>query len=249
MPIVQVFDPYTGAASGGGSGNTPTAAIGWRVVDDFGSFSASDPNSLVTAYTAVSGLHTLTLATLGSSNVDYNYGSGSTFSGARWYWALTYADGTPVLAGDTFSYSTRVTSLSVGAARTWNIALAVAQNGSSTTLSTMDALGTTVGVTGVGTPLVGAWRRNVVGTTSLAGGVTAYGQSLFGGAPGKAKVGASATLLGAAGAPVQGLDANTWTAADNAQVFGIIAVGTLGTATTTGGDFAFRFAYNVAKMS
>lgn len=238
MPVAKVF------------GSDAQLGFVWKTVNDFNSFTFSDPNSLVTSYSATGGLHSLTLATLAVSNVDYNFGSGANFTGARWYFPLTYLDGSPVLAGDTFNYHTKVTNFSVGATRSYNIAFAVVQNATSTVLSTMDALGTTLGITAVATPAVGTWRRNTVGTTSLAGGVTAYGQSLFGGLPGKAKVAASALIQSAsAAAPTSGLDANILTVADNAQMFGIICVGTLGTVTTTGGTTDFRFQYAVDKLS
>jgi len=248
VPITPAFDPDTGAS--GGPAPAGVTGFAWRQITDFGTMTASDPNGLVTSYSAAGGLHSLTLATLGASNVDYNYGSGANFTGARWTMPLTYADGSPVLAQDTFTFSTKVTDFAVGAARNWNIAFAAVQNPTSTVLSTMDALGTTAGVSGVGTPLCGTWRRNVVGTTSLAGGVTVYGQSLFGGNPGKAKVGASVTIQAAASSsPAQGLDANTLTVADNTQMSMIIAVGTLGTVTTTGGTMDFKLFYNVEKLS
>jgi hypothetical protein len=248
MPIVPAFNPNTGASGG----PAPAGAVGfeWRQITDFAALTASDPNGLVTGYAASSGLHSVTLATLAVSNVDYNYGSGANFAGARWTFPLTYADGTPVLAGDTFNFHSKVTDFAVGAARNYNIAMAAVQNATSTVLTTMDALGCTFGMSGVGTPLTGTWRRNVVGTTSLAGGVTVYGQSLFGGLPGKAKVAASALIQSAsAAAPTNGLDANILTAADTAQMYGIIAVGTLGTVTTTGGTVAFRLFYAVDKLS
>jgi hypothetical protein len=248
MPIVPAFDPNTGASGG----PAPAGAVGfeWRQITDLNTLTASDPNGLVTGYSVSSGLHSVTLATLAASNVDYNYGSGANFTGARWTFALTYQDGSPVVAGDTFTLHSKVTNLAVGAARNYNIAVAAVQNPTSTVLTAMDALGCTFGMSGVGTPLTGTWRRNVVGTTSLAGGVTVYGQSLFGGLPGKAKVAASALIQSAsAAAPTNGLDANALTAADNAQMYGIIAVGTLGTVTTTGGTVAFKLFFAVDKLS
>jgi hypothetical protein len=249
MPIVPAFNPDTGASGGPPA---PAGAVGfqWRQILDFATLTFSDPNSLVTSYSVASGLHSVTLATLGASNVDYNYGSGANFTGARWTFPLTYQDGSPVVAGDTFNLHSKVTDYAVGAARNYNIAFAAVQNPTSTVLTTMDALGCTFGMTGVGTPLTGTWRRNVVGTTSLAGGVTVYGQSLFGGLPGKAKVAASALIQSAsAAAPTNGLDANILTAADNAQMYAIIAVGTLGTVTTTGGQVDFKLYFAVDKLS
>lgn len=247
MPIAQVFDPYTGAANGGGTGGS--TGYTWRQILDFDDLTFSDPNGLVTDYSAASGLHSLTLATLGSSNVDFNFGSGSNFTGARWSFPLTYSDGSPVLVEHSFLFRTRVTSFAPGLTRNWNIAFAAVQNPTSTTLSTMDALGGTIGATGVGTPLIGTWRRNVVGTTSLASGTMATSVSQFGGAPGKIKVGCSGILHSAStGAPLQGLDANAWAAADGTQVYAVIAVGTLGTVTTTGGQVDFRLFYNVEMI-
>lgn len=226
------------------------AVSGWRQVGDFGDLTASDPNGLVTGYAYASGTHTLTLATLGVSNVDYNFGSGSNFTGARWTFPLTYSDGSPVQAGDAFVLRWKVTNISVGAARTWNVGLAAVVNASSTVLNTMDAMGATVGMSGVGTPLCGTWRRNTVGTSSMANGVTMYSDALFGGLPTKIKAGVTSILSSNSNAATtQGIDGNALSVADNTQMQAIIAVGSLGTATTTGGDFAFKLFYAVDKLS
>jgi len=247
MPIVPAFDPDTGAS--GGVAPAP-AAGGWVQVTDLSTLTFSDPNGLVISQSSTGGLHSVTTATLAVSNVDYNFGSGANFTGARWTFPLEYADGSPVQAQDAFSFQAKVTDFAVGAARTWNFGFAVVQNASSTVLSTMDACGPTFGMTGVGTPLCGTWRRNVVGTTSLAGGDKVYGDTLFGGLPGKVKVGAQAVILGAAaGSPTNGLDANTWSVADNTQLSAILALGTLGTATTTGGQVDFKLYYQCIKLS
>ncbi len=241
MPVAKVFPDGAAAAPAG---------FTYNQITDFSSFTFSDPNSLVTSYSVTGGLHSVGLATLAVSNVDYNAGSGANFTGARWYFPLTYADGSAVQAGDTFVFTTKITDFSVGAARNWNLIFGVVQNATSTVLTTMDGLGTTAGTTGVGTPLTGTWRRNVIGTSSLAGGITIYGQSMFGGLPGKAKVGASAIIQSAsAGSPTQGLDANTLSVADNTQMYGVILTSTLGTVTTTGGTIDFKLFYNVSKLS
>jgi len=238
MPVAKVFPD--GAAAG----------FTYTQVTDLNNFTFSDPNSLVTSYSVAGGLHSVGLATVAVANVDFNAGSGANFTGARWYFPLSYSDGSPVLAKDTFTYTTKISNFAVGAARNWNLVFGVVQNATSTVLTTMDGLGTTAGTTGVGTPLTGTWRRNVIGTTSLAGGVTIYGQSMFGGLPGKPKVGASAIIQSATqGSPTQGLDANLLSAADNTQMYGIILTSTLGTVTTTAGTIDFKLFYNVSKLS
>jgi hypothetical protein len=248
MPIVPAFDPATGASGGPSSGGGTTG--GWVQITDLSTLTFSDPNSLVVSQSSTNGLHSVTTATLGASNVDYNFGSGANFTGARWTFPLTYGDGSPVQAQDAFSFQCKVTDFSVGAARNYNFGFAVTQNATSTVLSTMDACGPTFGTTGVGTPLCGTWRRNVVGTTSLAGGTVVYGDTLFGGVPGKVKVGAQAVILGAAtGSPTSGLDANAWSVADATQLSAILALGTLGTVTTTGGQVDFKLFVQVLKLS
>ena len=240
MPVAYVFPRGEAAASG----------FTWNQVADLGSFTFSDPNSLVSSYSVTGGLHSVTTASIAVANGDYNFGAAANFTGARWYFPLTYPDGSIVQAQDTFNWSMKVTDFAVGAARTWHIAFGCAQNGSSTVLATMDTLANTWGVTGAGTPLAGTLRRSTVNTASLAGGVTVYGNALFGGLPGKTKISAQTTIQAAASqAETNGLDANSWTVADNSQVFGVLLIGSLGTATTTGGQLDFKLFYNVEKLS
>lgn len=241
MPVAPVFP------KGGG---TAPAGFSWEQVTDLSSFTFSDPNSLVASYSVAGGLHSVTTNAIAVSNVDFNFGSGANFTGARWYFPLTYPDGNIVQAQDTFNWSMKVTDFAVGAARTWHFAFGCAQNGSSTVLNTMDGMGNTFGMSGVGTPLAGTWRRNVVGTASLAGGDKVYGNALFGGLPGKTKISAQTTIQAAASQGASnGLDANSWTVADNSQVFGVLLLGSLGTATTTAGQIDFKLFYNVEKLS
>ena len=241
MPVAYVFPRGEVSAPAGFSFNQVT---------DLSSFTASDPNSLVASYSVASGLHSITTNSIAVANADYNFGTGANFTGARWYFPLTYQDGSIVQAGDTFTWSMKVTDINFNLARTWHFAFGCAQNGSSTVLNTMDGLGNTFGVSGVGTPLAGTWRRNVVGTTSLAGGDKVYGNALFGGAPGRTKISAQTTIQAAASqSPTNGLDANSWSVADNSQVFGVLLLGSLGTATTTAGQIDFKLFYQVEKLS
>lgn len=239
MPVKNVFEK-----------DAAPPGFSWKQVTDLGSFTFSDPNSLVASYSVASGLHSITTNAIAVSNADYNFGTGANFTGARWYFPLTYPDGSIVQAQDTFNWSMKVTDFAFGAARTWHIAFGCAQNGSSTVLNTMDTLANTWGVTGAGTPLAGTLRRSTVNTTSLAGGVTVYGNALFGGLPGKTKISAQSTLQAAASqAATNGLDANNWTVANNSQVFGVLLIGSLGTATTTAGQLDFKLFYQVDKLS
>ena len=249
MPLVQVFDPYTGAAIGGG-GSGGSAGFAWRQVTDLSTFTSSDPNSLVASYSVAGGLHSVTTNTIAVGNADYNFGTGANFTGARWYFPLTYDNGNIVQAGDTFQWSMKVTDINFNLARTWHFAWGCAQNGSSTVLNTMDTLANTFGDSAVGTPVAGTLRRSTVNTVSLAGGVTVYGNALFGGLPGKTKISAQTTIQAAASqSPTNGLDANSWTVADNSQVFGVLLLGSLGTASTTGGQIDFKLFYQAEKLS
>ena len=248
MGITPCFDPTTGA-SGGASGGGGSAGFVWRQITDLNALTFSDPNSLVTSYSVASGVHSVTLATVSVSNANINFAAGPNFTGARWTFPLVYPDGSAVLVGDTFQLASKVTDIAFNTARTWNIGVAAVQNPSSTVLTTMDALGTTFGHS-ASLPLVGTWRRTSVSTGSLTNGVQAFGQSLFGGLPNKYKAGAVAIIQSATATVVAtGIDSNTWTASAATQVYGIIAVGSLGTATTTGGTVDFRLYYNAEKLS
>jgi len=242
MPVAPVFPK--------GGGTAPPAGFTWRQVDDLSTWTFSDPNNFISSYSVTGGLHSITTNSISPSSADYNFGTTGNFTGARWYIPLQYPDGSIVQAGDTFNWSMNVTDYAVGAARTWHFAFGCAQNGSSTVLNTMDGMGNTWGMSGVGTPLCGTWRRNQVGTTSLAGGNKIYGNALFGGLPGKTKISAQTTIHAAASqGPTNGLDANSWTVADNSQVFAVLLLGSLGTATTTGGQIDFKLFYQVDKLS
>lgn len=214
---------------------TPSSDLPWREVGDM---------SGISDYEYTDGVHSIVLPTLGVSNVDLNPGSGANFSGDKHTFPLTYADGTPVLATDNFAFITKVEDFDFGTARNYNILFGVVQ-AVSTVLNTMDGVGGTFGITGVGTPLHGTWRRNVIGTQSLANATKAIATIQAGG---QSKVGVQSLLYSpSTESATNGLDSNTWTS--TTQLYGIVGVATLGTVTTTGGTLTFKAHYKVVKLA
>ena len=127
-----------------------------------------------------------------------------------------------------------VTDLAVNTTRTYHLAFGVVQNPTSTSLVTMDGMGNTFGMTSLGAVVGGTWRRSTATTASVTNATRIYGQALFGGLPDKKKVGATTAIQDATQTGYnQGQDGNSWTVPNNTQVYGVLLVGTLGTATAT----------------
>lgn len=214
---------------------TPSSDLPWREVGEM---------SGISDYSYEDGVHSIVLPTLGVSNVDLNPGSGSSFTGDKHTFPLTYADGTPVLATDNFALITKAEDFSFGTARNYNVIFGAVQ-AISTSLHTMDGVGGTFGITGVGTPLHGTWRRNTVSTTSLANATKAIATIQAGS---QSKVGVQSLLYSnSTESPTNGLDANTWSS--TTQLYGIVGIATLGTVTTTGGELTCKLHYKVVKLS
>jgi hypothetical protein len=253
MPIAQVFDPYTGAANGGGVPSGGGGSSAWVEVTDLTdpSFTASDPNALLSGYSynASTKVHSFSLVTVNPANADYAVSSGSNFTGPRWYKPLVDANGTPVLASDRFVMLTRFTALGVGASRQWCAYVGAAQTPASTTLTVLSAMGNWAGGTGVGTPNAGAHAVNIAGTGSLASGTTIYGANQYSGVPGKLKVGSNVSIQSTtAGAIAQRVDGAAWSIADGTQLSLWLACSTLGTVITTAGTLDCTISYAIVRM-
>ena len=252
MPIADAFSAFTGA-----NGGTPTPAgvnAQWIPVTDLSAapFTASDPNALVTSYSFAGQEHSFTLVTVNPAVADYAVNSGTDFTGPRWHTGLVDAAGVPVRAQDRFVLNVRFRDFDTASlARQWGIMIGVAQNGTSTVLSTMGFCGHWFGLTGVGTPNLSAGfsGSGTFTTVSLANGVNANCTGLFGGLPGKLRVGNMASIFSASASDdVLRADGAAWSVADATQLRLFIGATTLGNVTTTGGTLKMKMDYAITRL-
>jgi hypothetical protein len=244
MPIVPVFP------------DSPTSAPAPAVLRSIGDLSSgytfTDTASLLTSYSYNSGTdtHTFDLATVAVGAETNSFLSGSNFTGPKWRAGLTYADGSPVLAGDAFSMTVFVENLTPGPVRSYCIAVGVAQTPSSTVLGTMRGSGIYAISTAVGTPGVGGWEENLGTASTVASMVKGIGTCSFLGTPQKFRVGSSFGVMSASSGNVSNrLGGGQWNVADSAQLGLVILVGTNGTIAATGGAISVRLRYALTKLS
>ena len=244
MPIVPVF-PSSAAAA-------PATAELRSIGDLAVGYTFSDTAALLSsyAYDAGTDIHTFTLATVGVGAETNSFLSGANFTGPKYRAALTYADGTPVLAGDTFSMTVYVENLTPGLVRSYAIAVGVAQTSSSTVLGTMRGSGIYAVSTSVGTPGVGGWEENLGTASTIASMVKGVGTCSFTGTPQKFRVGSAFGVMSAASGNVSNrLGGGQFSVADATQLGLVILVGTNGTVTATGGAISVRLRYALTKLS
>jgi hypothetical protein len=244
MPIVPVFPSSPAAAA---------AAAELRSVGDLAvGYTFTDTAALLTSYTYNAGtdVHTFDVATVAVGAETNSFLSGSNFTGPKYRAALTYADGTPVLAGDTFSMTVYVENLTPGLVRSYAIAVGVAQTPSSTVLGTMRGSGIYAVSTSVGTPGVGGWEENLGTASTVASMTKGVGTCSFTGTPQKYRVGSAFGVMSASSGNVSNrLGGGTFSVADSAQLGLVILVGTNGTVIATGGAISVRLRYSLTKLS
>lgn len=89
MPIAKVFDPYTGAANGGGTGGSGSPSLYNYALTEVdltdGSWTLFDPNNLVKSVTHDASGNLITFNELAVGSSDYNWASGQTIVAPRWY--------------------------------------------------------------------------------------------------------------------------------------------------------------------
>lgn len=247
MPIAPVF--------GGGGGNSPPAVPVLRSLGDLngGGYTFTDTAGVALssyAYNSGTDTHTFNVNSIGVANETYSLISGSNFTSPKWQALLSYADGSPVLAGDAFSFSVRLDNMSVGAARQYLIAVAVIQSPTSTVIGTLRPSGIYALTTSVGTPGVGVVADNLGAAATVSALTSASGATVFSGAPAMAKGGGACAATAAASASVNTrTDGNTWSVATTQQLSLGVFVSSNGTVTTTAGAFAVRIKYVVTKLS
>ena len=254
MPIVPLFNPVTGA-SGGPQPSAPAAAVRSLGNLNGGGYTFSDTAGVALSsysYDVATDTHTFNTNTIGVSSETYSLISGANFTSPKWRAPLTYADGTPVLAGDAFSMDVRFDNVSVGASRQYLVAVAVVESASSTVIGTLRPSGVYCITTSVGTPGVGIVADNLGAAATVASLISGVGTVAFtGGAAGTlVKAGGACAVRSAASAAsnTRG-DGNTWASAATSQLSLAVFLSTNGTVTTTGGAFAMRAKYAITKLS
>ena len=205
------------------------------------------------SYNSGTDTHTFNVNTIGVANETYSLISGTNFTSPKWRKALTYADGSPVLVGDAFSFDVVIDNMSVGAARQYLIAVCVVESASSTVIGNMRPSGVYGLTTTVGTPGVGVVADNLGAAATIAGFVSGGGSTLFGGGTtigGCVKAGGSSYVRSATLAS-QNIrqDGNTWASTAATQLALAVMVSTNGTVTTTGGTFSLRIKFGCQKLA
>jgi hypothetical protein len=206
------------------------------------------------SYNSANDIHTFNVNTIGVANETYSIISGANFTGPKWRKLLTYADGSPVLAGDTFTLSVTIDQISPGLARNYLVCTSVIQNPTSTVLGTLRGSGVYCLTSSVGTPGVGGWGADNLGAVAtVANMVRGVGTAAFSGGPTntmyKAGVMMAAYSAAPGGSANSRLDGGQWNIATTGQLSLGIFLSTNGTLTTTGGAFSMRIKYVVTKLS
>ena len=250
MPIVPFFNPATGASGGP---VTPSAVAELRSIGDLAvGYTFTDTAALLSsyAYSAGTDVHTFTLANVAVGAETNSFLSGANFTGPKYRAGLTYADGSPVLAGDAFSMTVFVENLTPGLVRSYAIAVGVAQTPSSTVLGTMRGSGIYALTSSVGTPGVGGWEENIGTASTVALMTKGVGTCSFTGSPQKFRVGSAFGVMSAATGNVSNrLGGGQWNVADATQLGLVVLVGTNGSTTATGGAISVRLRYALTKLS
>jgi hypothetical protein len=205
------------------------------------------------SYNSSTDVHTFNTNSIGVANETYSVISGSNFTGPKWHKLLQYADGSPVLAGDTFTLSVTIDQISPGAARNYIVCTGVIQNPTSTVLGNLRGSGVYCLTSSVGTPGVGGWADNLGAVATTASMVRGVGTCAFSGGPTSTmyKSGVMVATYSAVpgGSVTSRLDGNQWNIATTSQLSLGIFLSSNGTVTPTGGAFSLRIKYVVTKLS
>tara|TARA_R110000868_G_scaffold111289_4_gene300703 strand:+ start:3276 stop:4049 length:774 start_codon:yes stop_codon:yes gene_type:complete len=89
MPVAPCFDPSTGASggatAGGGGGGDDLNALTWTTVDlADGSWTLTDPDSMVQSVSSAGGVNTVIMNELAAGSSNYRWDSGSAHRAPRW---------------------------------------------------------------------------------------------------------------------------------------------------------------------
>jgi len=173
MPIVRVFDP-DGVPRGGwtpGGGGSSLYQLPLEVINlTDGSWTLYDPDSLVNTITFSAGWHTLTWNALAVGSADYDWFNGTTIRAPRWYKNLTIS-GTQVTSMDLLVSTYQMELPLLGSPDAcpfrWDGVFGAALDAGSTSTTTMNATGGTMGRFSSATaPIYGVFARNASSTAA-----------------------------------------------------------------------------------
>jgi hypothetical protein len=237
---------------------TTAAAAGLRSLGDLngGGYTFSDTAGAALAsysYNSSTDVHTFNTNTIAVGNETYSLISGANFTSPKWRAPLTYADGSAVLVGDAFSLDVRFDNVSVGAARSYLVAVAVVESASSTVIGTLRPSGVYCLTSSVGTPGVGIVADNLGAVATVASMISGVGTTVFSGGTaigGCGKAGGSCIARNATTVSTNTrLDGNTFASAASTQLALAVFLSTNGTTTTVAGALSMSIKYQVVKLS
>ena len=235
-----------------------TPEISLPVMQTFGNLNGGDYTFTDTAGVALSSYsydsgtdtHTFNTNTIGVANETYSLISGANFTSPKWHKLLTYEDGTPVLAGDAFTFSVRVDNVSIGTARSYIVAAAVIENPTSTVIGTMKPSGIYVLANVTGDPGAGLVADNFGASATVSSMLSGAGSTTFTGSPTKIKAGGAVSVISSTGGGGNSRnDGNSWSVATTQQLSIGVFLSTNGTLATTAGAFSMRIKYTVTKLA
>ena len=175
MGITPCFDPTTGA-SGGAAAAAAGGAVAWILADyTDGSWTTADTAEWLKSVTKVGDAMDLQCNTRVSS-ADYNITSTGNFTAWRAYKLATYADGTPVLANDTFALHVSLNHKTPTASQECFASLGIAKDPTATTVVAIGLAGGLIGYQGPITPAIssvapGGFASSVTAHATVKGGI------------------------------------------------------------------------------
>jgi hypothetical protein len=172
MPIVQAFSPNTGAAIGGGDGPQQSASLYNVPLQEVnltdGSWTLLDPDSSLKSVTFSGGFNTITLNAR-TANENNRWDGGTTCTMPRWYKDFQI-DGTDITVDDVIQFISRLErDTATGTNFNPSFVVGIANDPTSTTLTTIRGNGGIHTRVGTGNLAYGTWQNNA-STTGTASG-------------------------------------------------------------------------------
>jgi hypothetical protein len=256
MPIAPCFDPDSGASGGaaGGGGGADLSALGFEQVNiTDGSWTQTDPDSLVQSTAYASGVNQVVFNALGVGSTDYAWAAGTNQKAPRWTKALTAVDGagSPVQlkSGDTFILQTVARFATPANRYAAEIVCASSVDGTATTAGANDAMGGLIRYNASGNIGYGIFTFNGYTALTSASNAESVCTVIHSGARGQ---GGGYINLDSSGGAVNGQtrSANMTYSNGTTDMRIMVGVGTNSSATISAGDDAkFELYYRVVRFT
>jgi hypothetical protein len=240
---------YRMAGRAAAAGGADLSALPLTAIDlGDGSWTTTDPDSIVSSAVTSSGLTTFTYATIGSGSTDYAISAGANARFYRKHKVLLDSSGAAIVGGDSFLLIVEIDNtagFSTDAATELFVGLGV--DPAHTTATTAGLYGLTEQHYAAATPRYGSFVTNAANLLTNANN-TASRCSIMVHANQVGHVENTATG-GGAGRGTQARNPNRTYATDD-QIYLVVGAGTLGAGTTTAGNTATAaLRYRVIKLS